>query len=125
MDDIKNALADIVGGTVETMMQAELEDELGYAKYDVDNKNTENSRNGSSSKTVRSDYGEIEIEVPRNRKGQYALMSVIKDLKLYTADMKNIHKAATEELGLMELDKIEEIWGKKYPAAIGKACLAN
>ena len=43
-DDIKNALADLVGGTVETMMQAELEDELGYAKHDVDNKNTENSR---------------------------------------------------------------------------------
>lgn len=56
---------------METMMQAELEDELGYAKHDIDNKHTENSRNGSSSKTVRSDYGEIEIDVLRDRKGQY------------------------------------------------------
>ena len=55
-DDIKNALADLIGGTVETMRQAELEDELGYAKHDVDNKNTENSRNDSSSKKVRSDH---------------------------------------------------------------------
>jgi hypothetical protein len=31
----------------------------------------------------------------------------------------------TAALGLMELDNFEEIWGKKYPAAIGKACLAN
>jgi hypothetical protein len=55
-DDINNALTDLVGGTVETMLQAELEDELGYAKHDIDNKNTENSRNDSSSKKVRSDH---------------------------------------------------------------------
>ena len=55
-DDINNALTDLVGGTVETMLQAELEDEIGYAKHDIDNKNTENSRNDSSSKKVRSDH---------------------------------------------------------------------
>ena len=70
-EDIKGALADLVGGTVEKMMQAELEEDLGYAKNDNGNKSTDNSRNGSSSKTLRSEYGEIDIDVPRDRKGEY------------------------------------------------------
>ena len=70
-DDIKNALADIVGGTIETMLQAELETDLGYAKHDVKNKATDNSRNGSSSKTLRSDLGEIEVDIPRDRDGEF------------------------------------------------------
>ena len=70
-EDIKGALADLVGGTVEKMMQAELEEDLGYAKNDSENKSTDNSRNGSSSKTLRSEYGEIDIDVPRDRKGEY------------------------------------------------------
>ena len=70
-DDIKNALADLVGGTVETMLQAELESDLGYAKNDSKNKATDNSRNGTSSKTLRSDLGEIEIDVPRDRDGEF------------------------------------------------------
>jgi hypothetical protein len=45
-DDLKGALADLVGDTVETMLQAELEAELGYAKNDTENKATDNSRNG-------------------------------------------------------------------------------
>src|SRR6056297_676885 len=66
-DDIKEALKDLVGGTVETMMEAELEADLGYAKHDSENKKTSNSRNGSSSKTLRTEYGEVEIDVPRDR----------------------------------------------------------
>jgi putative transposase len=70
-DDLKGALADLVGDTVETMLQAELEAELGYAKNDTENKATDNSRNGSSPKTLRSEYGPIDIDVPRDRKGEF------------------------------------------------------
>lgn len=70
-DDLKGALADLVGDTVETMMQAELEADLGYAKNDTQNKETDNSRNGSSPKTLRSEYGLIDIDVPRDRKSEY------------------------------------------------------
>jgi putative transposase len=41
-----------------------------------------------------------------------------KDLKKVTADLKSIYKAATEEAGLLELDRFEEIWGGKYPLII-------
>lgn len=50
------ALADLVDYTVESMMQVELEADLGYAKHDIEKKETDNSRNGSSSKTLRSEY---------------------------------------------------------------------
>ncbi|MGI6452214.1 MAG: IS256 family transposase [Syntrophomonadaceae bacterium] len=70
-DDLKGALADLVGDTVETMLQAELEADLGYAKNDSENKATDNSRNGSSPKTLRSEYGPIDIDVPRDRKGEF------------------------------------------------------
>ena len=70
-DDIKEALKDLLGGTLQTMMEAELEADLGYAKHDRKAKQTPNSRNGSSSKTLRSEYGEVTIEVPRDRNGEF------------------------------------------------------
>lgn len=56
---------------IQEAMDAELEEELGYSKYDYKNKQTDNSRNGSYKKTVTSSQGEIELEVPRDRKGEY------------------------------------------------------
>jgi transposase-like protein len=53
------------------MLEAELETELGYAKHDFKNKRTTNSRNGYSKKTVRSEYGDIDIQVPRDREGEF------------------------------------------------------
>ncbi len=70
-DDIKEALKDLIGSTLECMMQAELDEELGYAKWDSQNKKTDNSRNGTTPKTLRSEYGEIKIDVPRDRQGEY------------------------------------------------------
>lgn len=73
--DLKGALADLVGDTVESMMQAELESDLGYAKHDSENKDTDNSRNGSSPKTLRSEYGSIDIDVPHDRCNSYRISS--------------------------------------------------
>lgn len=70
-DDIKAALADMIGGTMQDMLESELEEDLGYEKYDTANKQTDNSRNGYSPKTLRSEYGDVEIDVPRDRKGEY------------------------------------------------------
>ena len=52
-------------------MDAELEEELGYSRYDYKNKRTDNSRNGSYKKTVSSSQGEIDLKVPRDRNGDY------------------------------------------------------
>lgn len=85
-DDIKSALADLVGGTVETMMQAELDSDLGYAKHDATSKETNNSRNGTSSKTLRSEYGDVKINVPRDRNGEFEPVIIPK----YQRDIKGL-----------------------------------
>jgi transposase-like protein len=53
------------------MLEAELETELGYAKHDVKQKQTRNSRNGHSKKTVTSEYGEVDLAIPRDRLGEF------------------------------------------------------
>ena len=52
-------------------LDAELDDELGYSRYDYKNKDTYNSRNGHSSKTLCTSFGDVEISVPRDRKGEF------------------------------------------------------
>ena len=56
---------------IERMMQAELTDQLGYEKSKSGEKQTENRSNGKTSKTLRTDQGLMEIEVPRDRDGEF------------------------------------------------------
>lgn len=53
------------------ILEGVLDEELGYFKYDYRNKETDNSRNGHSQKTMRTSYGDMEIDIPRDRKGEF------------------------------------------------------
>lgn len=74
--DVKNfdALRDVfkmmVGEMLDNGLEGELDDELGYTKYDYRNKEGE-SRNGYSEKTLKTNFGETEIKVPRDRDGEF------------------------------------------------------
>ncbi|MDF2505365.1 MAG: transposase [Clostridium sp.] len=69
--DVQETLKDLFADTLKEMLEAELDDHLGYSKYDYKNKNTSNSRNGRSSKKVISDLGEFQLDVPRDRNGSF------------------------------------------------------
>ncbi len=56
---------------IEVTLDGELDDKLGYEPYDYQNKETDNSRNGHSQKTMPS-YGDMEVDIPRDRKGEYS-----------------------------------------------------
>ena len=71
MEDIQDLFKETIAEFMENGLEAELDDELGYSKYDYKNKDTDNSRNGHSSKTLRTSMGEVEISVPRDRKGEF------------------------------------------------------
>lgn len=71
MDDIQNLFKETIAEFMENGLDAELDDELGYSKYDYKNKDTDNSRNGCSSKTLRTSFGDVEVAVPRDRKGEF------------------------------------------------------
>ena len=69
--DLKSVFKEMVGEVLENGLEAELDDKLGYTKYDCRNKDTDNSRNGHSVKTVKTSAGEVEIAVPRDRKAEF------------------------------------------------------
>ena len=57
--------------TVETALNAEMESHLGYSKNSSEGVNSGNSRNGYTPKTLKGDFGEIEMETPRDRNGTF------------------------------------------------------
>lgn len=71
MDDIQNLFKEIIAEFMENDLEAELDEDLGCNKYDYKNKTTDNSRNGHSGKNLRTSFGEVEVSVPRDRKGEF------------------------------------------------------
>ena len=69
--DIQAKLKKLFAGTIEQMLEAEMDEHLGYEKNSVAGNNSGNSRNGYGKKTIISDYGECEIVVPRDRNGEF------------------------------------------------------
>jgi putative transposase len=71
-EEVNEVFKEAFSGVFEQIFQAELESKLGYSKYDYKNKDTENSRNGYSKKRLKSDIaGEFEVNIPRDRNGEY------------------------------------------------------
>ena len=71
MNDVHDFVKMLTAETIRAALDAELDSELGYSKYDYKNKQTSNSRNGYSPKTVQGSMGEVEIQVPRDREGEF------------------------------------------------------
>ena len=69
--DLTAKLKDLFSGALETMLEAEMDEHLGYEKNSVQGNNSGNSRNGYGKKTVKSEWGESEIVVPRDRNGTF------------------------------------------------------
>lgn len=69
--DIQEMLKSLFGDTIQEILEAELDHELGYSKYDYKNKSTSNSRNGYSSKKLKSNYGKLEVQITRDREGEF------------------------------------------------------
>jgi transposase-like protein len=69
--DTKQLFQSLVKDTLESFLELEMEEHLGYAKHDPEGRGSGNSRNGAMAKTVRGDFGEIEIETPRDRNSSF------------------------------------------------------
>lgn len=68
-EDIQDALKDLLGGTIKEMMEAEMDDHLGYQKSEQSD--NDDYRNGYKSKRVNSSYGSMDIDVPQDRKSTF------------------------------------------------------
>ena len=70
-------------------LDGELDDKLGYEPYDYQKKDTDNSRNGHSQKTMHTSYGDMEVDTPRDRKGEYSPQLFPKYATTLTKDMED------------------------------------
>jgi transposase-like protein len=71
VEDIQEKLKMLFKDTIQQVFEAEIEDHLGYSKHDNAGDHSGNSRNGYSKKTVKTRFGNTELDIPRDRKGEY------------------------------------------------------
>lgn len=123
VDDLlgKNgAIKKLVKSLLEEILGAELSTHLGYEKHDKASKSTDNRRNGKSSKTLKSDYGNMQLDIPRDRKGEFEPVLI----KKYQKDLGVIEDKVLSMYarGMSTRDiqgHIEEIYGIELsPTAI-------
>lgn len=127
--DLHSYLKDMFKDALQEMLEAELEVELGYAKGDKKNKQTDNRRNGYSEKTVKTQFGEMPIEVPRDRNGEFEPIVVPKNkrdisgieekvISLYARGMstRDIHQQIKDIYGIeLSADMVSKITDSIIP----------
>jgi putative transposase len=83
-EDINGLLKQLTKSLLERAMQGELTSHLGYGKHDPSGNNSGNSRNGVTRKTLSGDFGEIELETPRDRKNEFEPQLIKKNQTRWT-----------------------------------------
>ncbi len=112
VEDMQDAMKDIFGPMFEAMLQGEMDAHLGYGPNDHGPKTTQNRRNGYGSKTLKSTYGDIPIDVPRDREASFEPQSIPKR----TTDVSGIEDKVLSMYarGMSQRDiaqTIEDIYG--------------
>ena len=113
MEDIQNLFKETIAEFMENGLDAELDDELGYSKYDYKNKDTDNSRNGHSKKNLRTSFGNVEISVPRDRKGKFEPQLVKKNQTSISQDIEEkIFSMYAKDMSTSDIEShIQDIYG--------------
>ena len=109
-EDIQEALKDLLSGTLQDMLETEIDNHLGYDRYERSGE--PNYRNGTKSKTVRSKYGEFEVDVPQDRQSSFEPQVLPKRQKDISAiDDKIIAMYAKGMTARQISETIEDIYG--------------
>ena len=109
-EDIQEALKDLLGGTIQEMMEAELDEHLGYDEYE--RSDNPDYRNGVKHKKLRSSYGEIPIDVPQDRDGDFEPQIVPKRKKDISAIEQKIIAMSAKGMTTRQIsDIVEDIYG--------------
>ncbi|MFP8918510.1 IS256 family transposase [Enterococcus innesii] len=122
-DDIKGAFKDMFGEAIKEIMEAELDTHLGYDKNSKETKDTENRRNGTSSKTLRSsEFGEIPLTIPRDRNSEYEPIIVKKNQTSLSGLEDQIIAMYTKGLSTRE---IQDYFTDLYGAEVSPTLISN
>ena len=112
-NDVNSIMRDMMSVLLEGVLDEELNEELECSKYDYHNKETDNSRNGHSKKTMHTSYGDMDVAIPRDRKGEYEPRLIQKYQNTVTQDMeeKIISMYAKGMTTRQISETIEDIYG--------------
>jgi transposase-like protein len=115
--DLQEALKDLLGDTIQNMLEAELETHLGYGKYESTEDTKTNYRNGHTSKTLKSSVGPVEIDIPRDRNGEFE-PKVVPKYKRDISDIENkIIAMYARGMSTREInEQIQDIYGFEVSA---------
>ena len=86
--DVESKLKQSFGKVIQSMLEEEMNEHLGHEKYEYSKENKNNYRNGTSTKKVKSNLGELEIKIPRDRNGEFEPIIVPK----HSRDISNIEQ---------------------------------
>jgi putative transposase len=117
--DIQGKLKRLFSGTIEQMLEAEMEEHLGYEKHSVEGNNSGNSRNGYNKKTITSDYGESEIVIPRDRNGEFEPKVLVKRQTRTDEIEQKILAMYAKGMSQRDIeDNLREIYGCEIPQSL-------
>lgn len=110
--DIEAALLDMFGGFIEQALEAELDQHLGYSRYDFRHKSTSNTRNGRKPKTIQTRLGKTTVQAPRDREGSFQPQIVPKRQTNVIGIEDKILSLYAKGLSTRDISKtLEEIYG--------------
>lgn len=109
----KNGLVQrLIGNMLEQLLQKEMDEHLGYKKHDVEGHHSGNSRNGISKKRLKSNYGNIELEVPRDRNSEFEPIAVKKHQKNISSFDDKIISMYAKGMTIRDIQShIQELYG--------------
>lgn len=109
-EDIQDALKDLLSGTIQEMLESEMNEHLGYDKYERSEE--PNYRNGTKPKSVRSKYGEFEVDVPQDRQSTFEPQVVPKRKKDISGIEDKIISMYAKGMTTTQISEmVEEIYG--------------
>ena len=109
-NDIQEALKDLLGGTIQEMLEAELDNHLGYGSYE--RSSNPDYRNGTKPKKLHSSYGEIPIDVPQDRDGDFEPKIVPKRKKDISEIEQKVISLSAKGLSTCQISSIvDDIYG--------------
>jgi len=118
-EDVHRLLKDMFGGVLQEMLEAEMDQELGYEKNDVRPLEQSNRRNGYSKKTVRSEFGDVDLDIPRDRESEFEPLVIKKHQKSVTGIEDQVIALYAKGVSTREIqDHLQNLYGIEASPAL-------
>ena len=116
-NDVLTAMKEMFADVLQEALEAEMDTHLGYDRYEISEKSTDNSRNGYSKKIVKSELGNVELNMPRDRKGEFEPQIVPKHKRNITGLDEKILSLYAKGMTTTDIkDQIRELYDVEISA---------